>query len=515
MRIIWKVNSIEFYIIPKEFDLDHSNCAGEDAGGRPAGKRGGSRRVQKPKGASIMQSEMIKGNPLSIIIRFTIPLFIGNVFQQLYNMCDTIIVGRFVGANALAAVGSTGTIMFLILGFCSGLTSGFAVLTAQRYGAGDIAGVKKSVANSFLLSGVLIVVMTVGSLAIMRPLLRLMNTPEEIFADAYAYISVICMGIIASVAYNLLSALLRAVGNSKMPLVVLVFSAVLNVILDLVLIVFFHMGTAGAALATNLAQGISSVLCWLYILKKVPELTPDKGMWRYYPWATARQLQVGIPMALQFGITASGTMIMQAAINLYGATAVAGYTAASKVQGLITQGNFSIGQTMATYVGQNYGAGEYERIRKGVKSAVISITVYAVAAAFLVVVALRPMIALFFSSGTDIDAMMPYARMYIVCCALFYIPLGYIFVFRNAMQGCGYGLLPMLGGVMELACRLALAIASMYTMNYLMASLCDPIAWLGAGIFTAVTYCYVIRRVKETLQPSAGPEPGRPEREKA
>ncbi len=447
-----------------------------------------------------MQSDMTKGNPLSIIIRFTIPLFIGNVFQQLYNMCDTIIVGRFVGQDALAAVGSTGTIMFLILGFCSGLTSGFTVLTSQRFGAGDKVGVKKSVVNSFILSAVLIVIMTAGSLAIMKQLLHLMNTPDEIFADAYAYISIICMGIVASVAYNLLSAMLRAVGNSKMPLIVLVFSAVLNVALDLLLIVVFHMGTAGAALATNLAQGVSSILCFLYIIWKVPELTPDRELWRHYPDYTVKQLQVGIPMALQFAITASGTMIMQAAINLYGATAVAGFTAASKVQSLITQGNTAIGQTMATYVGQNYGAGEYQRIRKGVRSAVLSISTYAVVAAVLVIFAMRPLIALFFSSGTDIDAMMPYAREYIICCAIFYIPLGNIFVFRNSMQGCGYGLLPMLGGIVELVCRLVPAAASMATMNFLLASLCDPIAWVGACLFTGIAYRYVIRKVGETFE---------------
>ncbi len=448
-----------------------------------------------------MQSDMTKGDPLSIIIRFTIPLFIGNVFQQLYNMCDTIIVGRFVGQNALAAVGSTGTIMFLILGFCSGLTCGFTVLTSQRFGAGDTNGVKKSVVNSVILSLVLVVIMTAGSLAVMKPLLRLMNTPEEIFADAYSYISVICMGIAASVAYNLLSAFLRAVGNSKMPLVVLVFSAVLNVILDLVLIIVFHMGTMGAALATDLSQGISSVLCLVYILKKVPDLTPERELWKYYPDATSKQLRVGIPMALQFGITASGTMIMQAAINLYGATAVAGFTAASKVQGLITQGNFSIGQTMATYVGQNYGAGAYERIKKGVRCASISISIYGIIAGILVVVALRPLIALFFAAGTDLNAMMPYARTYIICCALFYIPLGNIFVFRNAMQGCGYGLLPMLGGVAELVCRLILAVASMISMNFLLASLCDPMAWVGACVFTGLSYRYVIRKVGEVLRP--------------
>lgn len=446
-----------------------------------------------------MQSDMTKGNPLSIIIRFTIPLFIGNVFQQLYNMCDTIIVGRFVGQNALAAVGSTGTIMFLILGFCSGLTCGFTVLTSQRFGAGDMDGVKKSVANSVILSAVLIVIMTIGSLAIMKPLLHLMNTPDEIFADAYAYIAVICMGIVANVAYNLLSAFLRAVGNSKMPLVVLVLSAILNIILDLVLIVVFHMGTAGAALATDLSQGISSILCLIYILKKVPELTPDKGMWRYYPEATAKQLRVGIPMAVQFAITASGTMIMQAAINLYGATAVAAFTAASKVQSLITQGNYSIGQTMATYVGQNYGAGEYERIKKGVRSASLSISIYGIVAAVLVMVALQPIISLFFSSGTDLSVMMPYARTYSICCVIFYIPLGNIFVFRNSMQGCGYGLLPMLGGVVELVCRLILATASMLTMNFVLASMCDPFAWLMTCIFTGLSYRYVIRKVGESF----------------
>lgn len=449
-----------------------------------------------------MQSDMTKGNPLSIIIRFTIPLFIGNVFQQLYNMCDTIIVGRYVGQNALAAVGSTGTIMFLILGFSSGLTCGFTVLTSQRFGAGDEVGVKKSVVNSVILSAVLIVVMTAGSLAVMKPLLRLMNTPDEIFADAYAYISVICMGIAASVAYNLLSAFLRAVGNSRMPLVVLVFSAVLNVILDLVLIIVFHMGTMGAALATNLSQAISSVLCLIYIVKKVPVLTPERSLWRYYPDATSKQLRVGIPMALQFGITASGTMIMQAAVNLYGATAVAAFTAASKVQGLITQGNVSIGQTMATYVGQNYGAGEYQRIRKGVHSASLSISIYGIVAAILVVAALEPLLSLFFAAGTDLNAMMPYARTYITCCALFYIPLGNIFVFRNAMQGCGYGLLPMLGGVAELICRLVLAAASMVSMNFLLASLCDPMAWVGACVFTGISYRYVIRQVGDILQPA-------------
>ncbi len=447
-----------------------------------------------------MGLDLTKGNPLSVILRFTLPLLIGNIFQQLYNMADTIIVGRFVGQNALAAVGATGTIMFLVLGFSQGLTTGFTVLTSQRYGAGDERGVKRSVANGILLSLIVVVVITILSVASMRNVLHLMNTPAEIFDDAYIYITVICLGTVTSVFYNLLSAFLRAVGNSKIPLVFLVFAACLNVILDLIFIIGFHMGTAGAAWATVTAQGISAVLCMIYIVKKVPVLTPDRHLWYLSGQETRHQMQVGIPMALQFGITASGTMIMQSAINLFGATAVAAYTAAAKISNLVTQGMLAMGQTMASYAGQNYGKGDVKRIHQGVRAAALAEVVYSVVVALLVLVLLKPLMSLFFSAGTDLSAMMPYATTYIRLAALFYVPLSLIFNFRNTMQGCGYGFLPMMGGVVELVCRLVMAAAAIETMSFTLAVFCDPFAWLGACIFTGIAYVFVIRKVEKTLQ---------------
>lgn len=265
-----------------------------------------------------MEQDMTQGKPLSIILKFTLPLLVGNIFQQFYNMADTIIVGRFVGANALAAVGSTGTVMFLIIGFAQGITAGFTILTSQRYGAKDEKAVRASVANGILLSVLVTILITVVGLSTMKPLLLLMNTPEDIFADAYTYSMLICSGVVACIFYNLFSSLLRAIGNSKVPLFFLVFSACLNVVLDLLLILCFHMGVAGAAIATNISQGVSAVLCLIYIYKNVPVLCPERTQWRLSASDTAYQMRMGIPMALQFSITASGAMVMQAAINLFG-----------------------------------------------------------------------------------------------------------------------------------------------------------------------------------------------------
>lgn len=273
-----------------------------------------------------MEQDMTQGKPLSIILKFTLPLLVGNIFQQFYNMADTIIVGRFVGANALAAVGSTGTVMFLIIGFAQGITAGFTILTSQRYGAKNEKAVRASVANGILLSVLVTILITVVGLSTMKPLLLLMNTPEDIFADAYTYSMLICSGVVACIFYNLFSSLLRAIGNSKVPLFFLVFSACLNVVLDLLLILCFHMGVAGAAIATNISQGVSAVLCLIYIYKNVPVLCPERTQWRLSASDTAYQMRMGIPMALQFSITASGAMVMQAAINLFGSVAVAAFT---------------------------------------------------------------------------------------------------------------------------------------------------------------------------------------------
>lgn len=446
-----------------------------------------------------MEMDMTQGKPMPLILKFTVPLVIGNIFQQLYNMADTIIVGRYVGAGALAAVGSTGTIMFLITGFSQGITAGFTVLTSQRYGARDQDGVRRSVANGILLAIFVTLLLTVAGVCSMEALLRLMNTPADIFQDAYDYIIVICAGIGANVFYNLLSAYLRSVGNSQAPLCFLVLSACLNVVLDLVFIIYFNMGVAGAAWATNLSQAISALLCLIYMFARVPVLRPEKKHWRLNRRDSRIQITIGIPMAFQFAITASGTMIMQAAINLFGSEAVAAYTAAGKLQNLVTQGMVAMGQTMATYGGQNYGKGDLDRIRAGVRAALLAEFVYSIAAAICVCLLLRPSIGLFFSGDVDVNVMLPWARTYIYMCALFFIPLSVIFIFRNIMQGCGYGFLPMMGGVSELAARLVAAAIAMRLLSYPLACFCDPAAWVAAGLFTGVSYLHVMRDLKRKM----------------
>ncbi len=443
-----------------------------------------------------METNMTSGKPMPILFRFVLPLFIGNVFQQLYNMADTIIVGRFVGQNALAAVGATGTIMFLMLGLANGLATGFAVLTSQGYGADDRRLVRRSVANAILLALIVTATLTIVFSVLMKPMLRLMNTPEDIFQDSYTYIIIICYGIFASIFYNLSAALMRAVGNSKVPLFFLILSACLNVVLDLVLIIVFGMGVGGAALATVISQGTSAALCFVYIWRKVPILKPQREDWRLHKSIAANQMRVGIPMALQFAITASGTMIMQSAVNLFGSTAVAGFTASSKLESLLNQGMLSMGQAMATYAGQNFGDRQYKRIREGVRAALTMTIIYAIAVALLGTVLLEPMVKLFFTGGTDLTELMPWAKTYSYLSFLFYVPLSVIFVFRNAMQGCGYGFLPMMGGVVELLARLITAFLSMHLASYFVACACNPAAWLSAAVFTGISYIFVMRDIE-------------------
>ena len=440
-----------------------------------------------------MEIDMTKGRPLPLILKFVIPLVIGNIFQQLYNMADTIIVGRFVGDKALAAVGSTGTVMFLVTGFAQGMTAGFSVLTAQRYGAGDSEGVKRSVGNGAILALMVTIILTFISVVMMDPLLRLMNTPEDIFQDAYTYISLICWGLCGTILYNLVSSYLRAVGNSKVPLYFLIMSAVLNVVLDLVLIINFHMGVAGAAVATVISQLVSGIVCVIYIYKAVPMLRPERRHYAFHKGDSKYQIAMGLPMALQFSITACGTMVMQSAINLFGSTAVAAFTAANKLQNLLTQGMVAMGQMSATYAGQNCGKGDYGRIREGVKASIKIDVIYSILASIFLTVALPYGIRLFFAG--DITELMPYGRTYVNISVIFYIPLSFIFVFRNFMQGCGFGFLPMMGGVVELAARFVVAQIAIALHSFVLACACDPAAWVAACVFTGVSYCFVMKKL--------------------
>ncbi len=372
------------------------------------------------------------------------------------------------------------------------------VLVSQKYGEGNEDATRRSVANGTILSAIIIVVMTALSMTLLPFILNWMNTPKTIYQDAYNYISVICMGIVANVAYNYFAACLRAIGNSRVPLYMLIFSSLLNIVLDLLLV--RPMGTAGAALATVISQAASGILCLVYIVKKEPLLRPSREMYRLQGNMSRQQLSVGIPMALQFGITGSGTVVMQSAINLFGENAMAAYSAASKINSLMMQGPMALGQTMATYSGQNFGARMPKRIKQGVKYALLIDVIYSVLAGLVVFLGLDFFMQFFFNEQTDMAAIMEFARPYMAITVTFFIPLSVIFTFRNTMQGCGYGFLPMMGGVVELIARLVCSVIATNTMSFLMAYFCDPAAWFSAAVFTMISYLFVIKRIEKQLK---------------
>lgn len=445
-----------------------------------------------------MEKDMTVGKPASVIINFTIPILIGNIFQQFYNMADAIIVGRCVGNKALAAVGSTGTFMFLIYGLVTGMTVGFTVSTAQRFGAGDMDGMRKSVASAIKLAAIVTALMTAVTMIFMKPMLRLMNTPSDIFDDAYSYIMIICAGIAAQVLYNMLSAILRALGNSKTPLYFLILSALLNIGLDLVFIKVFGMGAAGAAYATVISQLIAGIASFIYIITKVPLLHLKKEDWAYDRVLVGNQLKVGFPMALQYSITAIGTTMVQAALNKLGSTAVASYTAAGKIEQIAGQAYVAIGTTMATYCAQNRGAGRIDRIKEGFKSATCMGFIYSIIAGALIFFFGKYMTYLFVSE--DISEVIGYVDTYLRCISLFFIPLTIVNVHRNGIQGMGFGVLPMMAGVAELIGRGVASVVAAHYRSYIGICMGGPAAWVLAAALLIWMYHMVIRKLEKQVR---------------
>lgn len=442
-----------------------------------------------------MEKDMTVGNPIRIIINFAFPIFIGNVFMQLYNMVDTIIVGKFVGAKALAAVGSTGTIMFFIFGFLSGLTQGFAVPVSQKFGAGDMDSMRKAAGTAMILSVIVSAAITIVSMSGMKWMLRFMNTPEDIFTDAYSYIMVVCAGIAAQVLYNLLSGILRALGNSKIPLYFLVFASFLNIFLDLLFIVILRMGVTGAAYATIMSEGVSGVLCLIYIIKKVPILHLSKDDWKPSRSSVKTQLGIGIPMGFQFSIVAIGAMIMQSSLNMFGALAIAGVTTANKIEGIVSQAYGALGTAMATYCAQNIGTGKIDRIRKGFRTTGTIVVIYSIISGALVIMFGKYLVPLFVSE--NVSEIMVYVDTYLKCAGTFLVSLGLVGIYRNGIQGMGYGMLPMMAGIAELVGRGSMAAIAAKYESYLGVCMAGPTAWTLATILILIVYFYIMKKTEK------------------
>ena len=437
-------------------------------------------------------NDMTVGNPVSLIIRFMIPMCLGNIFQQFYNIADSIVAGQFLGVDALAAIGSTGSLMFFVTGWLNGLSSGFAILVSQWFGAKQYDKMRHYVAMSIYLAAAFAIVMTIGFEALNEPILRLMNSPEDLMGSVKGYMGIIYAGLIVTAAYNSLAAFLRALGDSKSPLYFLIISAVINVFLDILFIVKIGMGVEGCAYATVIAQAISAVCCLIYIIKKFPILHLKKENFEVSFTSFRYLLALGIPMGLQFSITAIGTIIVQGAVNIYGSVYMAGFSAAGKLQNIIVTVFVAFGATMATYVGQNRGAGKMDRVKAGMKYTQIMILIWSVITMIIMFFFGKYMTWLFIDkSQTDVINV---SVTYFHTVFWAYPFLGSIFLYRNGLQGLGYGLVPMLGGVFELVARSAIVMFVAGKTSFAGVCLADPAAWIAALIPLIPYYIYVMKK---------------------
>ncbi len=446
-----------------------------------------------------MTKDMTKGNPFGLILRFCGPMVLGYFLQQLYSMVDTVIVGRYLGLDALAGVGATGAISFLVIGFCNGICTGLSIPVSQAFGAGDYQGMRRNIANAYYIAAAVAVVITVVTLFSTGVILRLMKTPADIYPYSYAYIIIIFGGIAASILYNLLAAMLRAVGDSKSPLLFLAAASVLNIILDLFFLIVLKTGVAGAGLATVISQGVSGILCLVYLYRKFDIMRFARGECVLDLTRCGRLLSIGLPMALQFSITAIGSIILQTSVNSLGSTAVTSVTAAQKISAIVMGPLEMIGITMATFCGQNLGAKQFYRIRDGIRVSLrISMTYCVFSILFLWL--LGKYTAYLFIDPSEAEVLSMAVR-YMRLNALFFPSLGVLFILRNALQGMGFSLMPMMGGVSELAARALVCFAFVPIFGYNAAIAASPVAWVFADVLLITVYFWNMRKLKQQLAP--------------
>ena len=441
-----------------------------------------------------MTKEMTHGSPMKLILGFTIPLLFGNLFQQFYSMVDTIIVGRVLGTGPLAAVGSTGSVTFLIIGFCLGLCSGFAIPVAQRFGSRDYDELRRFIGNAVWLCVGFGTLLTLLTVVFCRNILELMGTPADILDDAYAYLVIIFAGIPATFLYNMLAGIQRALGDSRTPVVFLVIASVINIVLDVVLIVLIPLGVAGAALATVVSQLAAGLACLVYASRHYEVLRMSRDDFKLRAPYVRRLIGMGLPMALQTSITAIGSVILQASVNSLGSQAVASVTAGSKLYMFFACAYDAMGVTMSTYSGQNIGARKIDRIGQGVKACGIVGIVYSMLA-LLVIVFFGKWLLLLFVDASE-TAILAAAYQYLLTSGLFLIPLTYVNVLRLTIQGMGYSRLAMFAGVFEMVARGGTGALLVPAFGFAAACFAGPIAWLMADSFLIPAYFHVIRRAR-------------------
>lgn len=438
--------------------------------------------------------EMTSGPCLPLIFNFTLPLLLGNMLQQTYSLIDAAIVGKFLGINALASVGASMSVVFLILGFCNGCCGGFGIPVAQKFGARDYVSMRRLVSVSLKLAGMMSVGIALITCLLCAFILRTMQTPENIFQDAYWYLLITFIGVPCTFFYNLLSSIIRALGDSKTPFWFLLFSTVLNVLLDLLCILVFHWGVAGAAIATVFSQGVSAVLCYFYMYRKFEILRMQPADKRFRPELARQLIFVGVPMGLQFSITAIGSIMLQSANNALGTACVAAFTAAMRIKMFFLCMLESLGIAMATFCGQNYGAGKPERIWTGVKAASLMMIVYVAAVAIILWGFSEKFVLLFVDpSETEIIAD---AALFLHISVSFFPVLGLLCILRYSIQGAGYTKLAMFSGVSEMIARILVSVVAVPLWGFWAVCFGDPTAWVFADAFLIPAFIYVYRRLR-------------------
>ena len=442
-------------------------------------------------------NDMTVGSPMRAIFRFAVPLILGYILQQMYLIIDTVIVGRWIGVNALAAVGASTSIMFLIMGFCNGSCAGFAIPVAQAFGAKDFQKMRTYVSNSYRIAATFAVVITLLSCLFCEKILHLVNTPLEVFDDAYIFLMLQFAAIPFTIAYNLLAGQIRALGNSKQPFYFLITASVVNIILDVILILGIGLGVEGAGIATLLSQAFSVGLCVWFIRKKMQILIPQGEERRYDNKKISILLNNGVPMGLQFSITGIGVIMLQSANNALGITCVAAFIAAMRIKYLFTCVFENIGVAMATYCGQNLGAQKMDRISQGVRAAIKMMLIF-FAFSFIVITPFADeMMTLFVDKGEA--EVVTYAAQFMRIACYFYPVLGLLTIFRYSIQGLGYSNLSMMSGVMEMIARCGVSLWLVPAFAWTGVCYGDPVAWVMADMFLLPAFWWLFRHLKKKV----------------
>ena len=446
--------------------------------------------------------DLTEGSPLKRIVFFALPMLFGVLFQQFYSFVDTAVVGRYLGAERLAAVGATGSVNFLVIGMCLGLCSGFSIPIAQAFGAKDEHEMRRCVFHAVVLSGVLSVLFAVLATVFCKPLLRLMNTPEEIIDASARYISIIFAAIPCCVLYNMASGILRSLGDSRTPVVFLVMASLVNIVLDLLLIIVCGMDVAGAAVATAASQLLAGIGCVIVMIRRFPVLHLNRED-RQFAFKRARKmLGIGLPMGLQFSITAIGSVMVQWSVNGLGVNAVAAVSGGVKISMFFACVFDALASTMATYAGQNMGARKLDRIHQGLRAASVLGIIYCALAFGVVVLFAQPLLSLFIDADAAPEVMSMSVR-YLTINAAFYIPLLFVNIVRLSIQGMGYTRVAMLAGLFEMIARTAVALFVVPSAGFTGACFANPAAWVMADLFLIPCYFQIVRMVRLRLAPDS------------